>query len=120
MKYSRPNGSVSISIQSVEGRQEVVVWDDGIGIAETDLPRIFDRFYRADASRGLVEGTGLGLAIARWIAGTHDAELQVSSRPDVGTTFTVIFPASPVVASSPSNMGAKRPARLDHALPLRG
>lgn len=69
----------------------VTVKDTGIGIPEAYLPRIFDRFARADPSRGEVGGTGLGLAIAKWIAGIHDAKLSVQSREQEGTTFTLEF-----------------------------
>jgi signal transduction histidine kinase len=92
IKYSRPGGSVSVCLDSVAGLQTVSVSDDGIGIAPDDLPWIFDRFYRADASRGMIEGAGLGLAIARWIAETHQADLRVHSDLGVGSTFTLTFP----------------------------
>jgi len=57
-----------------------------------DLPRIFDRFYRADPSRSDIEGTGLGLAIAKWIAEIHHADLPVESKENQGTIFQVVFP----------------------------
>jgi heavy metal sensor kinase len=95
IKYSRTGGSIRVSLHSVAGLQTVSVTDDGIGIAPDDLPWIFDRFYRADASRGITEGTGLGLAIARWIAETHEADLRVQSEKGVGSTFTLAFPALP-------------------------
>ena len=72
-------------------RAAVSVKDNGIGIPEALLPRIFDRFARADPSRGEVSGTGLGLAIAKWIAGMHDATLSVQSREQEGSTFTLEF-----------------------------
>jgi len=55
------------------------------------LPRIFDRFVRADPSRGEVNGTGLGLAIAKWIADAHDATLSVRSSESAGSVFTAEF-----------------------------
>jgi signal transduction histidine kinase len=69
----------------------VLVRDSGIGIAQTDLPFIFDRFYRADPSRGQVEGSGLGLSIAKWIAEMHHANLSVTSEANKGTTFQLVF-----------------------------
>lgn len=94
IKYSRPNGTITVRLDVVADRAAVQVEDDGIGIAPADLPYIFDRFYRADPSRGLVEGNGLGLAIAQWIAETHRAQLKVQSEPERGTVFHVAFPRS--------------------------
>jgi signal transduction histidine kinase len=67
-------------------------------ISAKDLPFIFDRFYRADPSRNIVEGSGPGLAIAKWIAETHGARLSVVSEQVFGTSFTVSF-------SEPSMLG---------------
>jgi len=91
MKYSRENGTVSVSMTTTAHATNIVVRDNGIGISPADLPFIFDRFYRADRSRGIVEGNGLGLAIAKWIAETHRSELSVISDPETGTTFTISF-----------------------------
>jgi signal transduction histidine kinase len=65
-----------------------------MGIAQADLPHIFDRFYRTDPSRSQVEGSGLGLAIAKWIAEMHHAEISVTSAERQGTIFRVAFPLS--------------------------
>jgi heavy metal sensor kinase len=92
LKYSNPQGAVGVSLSRVSGQGRVVVRDNGIGISATDLPFVFDRFYRADPSRSMVEGNGLGLAIAKWIAETHRAELSVESEEGVGTSFTILFP----------------------------
>ncbi|HEX5872427.1 MAG TPA: HAMP domain-containing sensor histidine kinase, partial [Longimicrobium sp.] len=73
------------------GWVEVQVADTGIGIAPADLPRVFDRFYRADAAR-VTGGTGLGLAIARMIAERHRGTLTVESTPGEGSVFTVRLP----------------------------
>ena len=69
-----------------------MVRDTGIGIAETDLPHILERLYRADPSRGQVEGNGLGLAIAKWSADLHRADPLVNSAQQEGSPFRVIFP----------------------------
>jgi signal transduction histidine kinase len=92
LKYSKPNGTISVFLSMAMGRAKIVVHDNGIGISPFDLPFVFDRFYRADLSRGIVEGNGLGLAIAKWIAETHQAGLAVTSDPESGTSFTVLFP----------------------------
>lgn len=72
------------------GKNKISVKDRGVGIAEKDLPRIFDRFYRSDKSRG-TEGYGLGLSIAKSIAEANGAVIKVKSKPGSGSTFTVIF-----------------------------
>jgi heavy metal sensor kinase len=92
IKYSRIDGMIEVSVQAVDGRASLVVRDEGIGISEAEIPFIFDRFYRADPSRCIVEGSGLGLAIAKWIAETHEARISVSSEEGRGTSFTVVFP----------------------------
>jgi two-component system sensor histidine kinase BaeS len=70
------------------------VRDTGAGIAPEQLPRIFDKFYRADNQQAdNTEGTGLGLAIAKTIVEAHTGTIGVDSRPGVGTTFTIDLPA---------------------------
>ncbi len=78
--------------EAPRGWVEVTVADTGIGIGAADLPRVFDRFYRADAARG-AGGTGLGLAIARMVAERHHGTLRVESAPGAGSVFTVRLPA---------------------------
>ncbi len=94
MKYSRTGGTIEVTMTKSMGQTCIVVRDDGIGISAADLPFIFDRFYRADPSRGIVEGSGLGLAIAKWIAETHCAQLSVTSEVDSGTTFRILMQLS--------------------------
>ena len=73
----------------------LTVSDTGIGIAEEDLPHVFERFYRADKARARDEGgAGLGLSIARWIAEEHEGNLSVVSAPGGGTTFTLRLPVA--------------------------
>ena len=72
----------------------VSVEDNGIGIPEQDIPRIFDRFYRAHNSGINIKGTGLGLAIVKLICDKHDAEIKVTSKLGEGTTFEIIINAS--------------------------
>jgi two-component system sensor histidine kinase BaeS len=74
---------------------ELVVADSGRGVAEQDLPHIWQRFYRADKSRtrdGNGDGAGLGLAIVRGVAEAHGGSVDVTSSPGAGATFTVRLP----------------------------
>ena len=74
----------------------LTVADSGPGIPAEDLPRIFQRFYRADPSRtGATGGTGLGLAICKAIIDAHDGTLEVTSIPGQGSSFTLRLPAAP-------------------------
>lgn len=91
LKYTPSPGRIDVSLTATAAEATVAVRDNGIGIPESALPRIFDRFYRADPSRSQVEGSGLGLSIARWIADMHRASLRVSSVENAGTTFSVVF-----------------------------
>ncbi len=89
IRYSKPGGQVVIHM----GDCFLSVEDNGIGIEEEHLTRIFERFYRVDKSHSrLTGGTGLGLSIVKHIAQNYGAMLQVKSRPGEGTTFSVQFP----------------------------
>jgi two-component system OmpR family sensor kinase len=96
VKFTPEGGTVRVDVDVRDGAPTVSVQDSGIGIGPADLPRIFDRFYRADPARQRSGGAGLGLSIASWIAGQHGAEIAVSSQPGRGTRFTVRFPAAAV------------------------
>ena len=112
IKYSRPAGTIVVSMATTTRAARIVVRDNGIGISPVDLPFIFDRFYRADPSRGIVEGNGLGLAIAKWIAETHQAELSVTSDPGQGTAFTILF-----ASVEAAGVNSDRPLEENSALP---
>jgi signal transduction histidine kinase len=92
IKYTPDGGRVEIRAEASVRGATVTVKDSGIGIPEDLLPRVFDRFFRADTSRGQTEGNGLGLAIAKWIADCHRANLTVQSTPGHGSSFQVEFP----------------------------
>lgn len=92
LKYSGESGEIQVKVWKDKKFGYVSITDNGAGIAEEDIPKIFDRFYRADKSRNKeIAGTGLGLAIARWIVNSHDGEILVESKVGEGTTFTNKF-----------------------------
>jgi heavy metal sensor kinase len=97
-------GAVEIRVRgaNTEGEDpgfvEVQVRDTGSGIAPEELPRVFDRFYRADAARERSGGTGLGLAIVRMIVDQHEGEIHAESTPGTGSIFTVRLPVARVTA----------------------
>lgn len=94
VKYSPDESVVSIDARKTEDKVHISVKDQGIGISEENLQRIFERFYRVDASRShKVEGTGLGLSIVKHIAALFQAEIKVDSQLGQGSTFTIIFQA---------------------------
>ena len=94
VNYSESGGKVEVTAKRSRRSIVVEVEDHGIGIEKTDMPHIFDRFYRADQSRckEVVEGYGLGLSIAKSIADLHRVALKVKSTPGIGTKFSVNFP----------------------------
>ena len=97
INYTPENGTITIDA-AVEGDYvRVRVKDTGIGIAEEDFDRIFDRFYRVknDKTRFVI-GTGLGLPIVKSIVDAHHGLLRVESEPDHGTTFSVFLPCTPL------------------------
>jgi two-component system, OmpR family, sensor histidine kinase CiaH len=93
IKYGRKNSAIMILANKQDGKTTISVSDKGIGIADQDLPHIFDRFYRAEKSRSKanVSGYGLGLSIAKKIVEAHRGVINVRSEKDKGTTFTVIL-----------------------------
>lgn len=94
IKYNKLNGSVTVSMARSGEWAITRVTDTGIGIASEALDKVFDRFYRADLSRGEIAGTGLGLPIAKEIAESHGGRIEVESGVGKGTTFTVYLPAA--------------------------
>ncbi len=93
VKYNRKNGTVAISVTNDERNVILKVADSGIGIAEKDQKRIFERFYRVDKSRSkAVGGTGLGLSIVKHACILNNATITMKSQPGKGSEFTVTFP----------------------------
>ena len=92
-RYGKENGHVTVSLSGDDDRIVLSVSDDGIGIPKEEQKKIFERFYRSDASRS-VPGTGLGLSIVKKIADLHGADVEVESEPEKGSDFRIIFMVS--------------------------
>ncbi|HVF72997.1 MAG TPA: ATP-binding protein [Chthoniobacterales bacterium] len=100
VKYSKPGGTIFLRAESAGESIRITLADQGIGISPIDLPRIFERFYRADKSRGGEErGTGLGLSIVKHIAHLHGGTVEAESEPGKGTTLSVTLPAHHAAAA---------------------
>ena len=93
VKYTPEGGRITLKIRQDESAARLEVLDEGVGVAGEDLPHVFDRFYRADASRARqTGGSGLGLSIAERIARCHNGHLEVTSAPGIGAKFTLVLP----------------------------
>ena len=107
LKYTPEGGSVDASLfTEPPGQLTCQIEDTGIGISETDLPHIFERFYRSDRVRNReTGGSGLGLAIAEWMVRAHGGRIEVESTLGSGSKFRVILPVrrGPEVSSAPMN-----------------
>jgi heavy metal sensor kinase len=96
IKFTRPGGRITVAVWTADREAHVSITDTGIGMSAETLPRIFERFYRADPARSSSEaGTGLGLSLVKWITDHHGGRIEVRSEPDAGTTFVVTFPRVP-------------------------
>ena len=94
IRYTGPNGEITLTVKTVGESVEVVVTDTGEGIPSEHLPHIFERFYRVDSSRTRQSGgRGLGLAIVKQIMEQHQGKIRVESQPDLGSTFTLVWSA---------------------------
>ncbi len=93
VKYTPPNGTITLSLSKVNGCAKIVVKDNGAGISPEDIPHIFDRFYRSNNARTANhDGVGLGLSICQWVAKSHHGTLTVESELQNGSSFTVSLP----------------------------
>ncbi|MFD0959969.1 sensor histidine kinase [Paenibacillus chungangensis] len=91
IKYNKSNGSLSIELEHTELVITIQFKDTGIGITELELPQVFNRFYRADASR-TKEGTGLGLTIVKQIVELHGGTVHIDSEWGIGTCVSITLP----------------------------
>jgi len=102
IKYGKQNGNIEASAYKVDGKKILVeITDDGYGIAEEHLSRIFERFYRTDLARARkAGGSGLGLSIVKHIIEAHEDTIHVRSKIDVGTTFGFLLPSAKTTTSN--------------------
>jgi len=102
VRYTPPDGKITMSWLSDSHGAELAVSDTGIGIEAEHIPRLTERFFRVDPGRSREDGgVGLGLAIVKHILERHDARLTIASTPKIGSTFTCHFPLSRIAATQP-------------------
>jgi two-component system heavy metal sensor histidine kinase CusS len=97
LRFTPDGGKITIATETKPDRTELAIEDSGCGIPPQNLPRVFDRFYRADSSRSS-EGTGLGLALVKSITDLHGGSAEVASEVNRGTIVTLTFPVKPMDA----------------------
>ncbi len=96
IKYTPPDGTIQLSWWADDGKAAIEVRDNGIGIPESELPRVFERFHRVDKARSReLGGTGLGLSIVKHLTQALGGSIQASSRPGQGSAFVVSLPVRP-------------------------
>jgi len=92
IKYNRANGSVILRAESADDEMKLQIQDTGLGIPETSLPRLFEKFYRVRENEARASGTGLGLSICKQIVNGHGGRIEVKSKVNVGTEFSIYLP----------------------------
>ena len=93
IKYNKPGGRVTVTVDYLGQDAQVQVEDTGIGIPQEDQSRVFERFYRVDKSHSKeIGGTGLGLSIVKHGAALHDGQVRLESTPGRGTKVTLVMP----------------------------
>jgi len=97
LKFTR-TGEVVVSVLADDARVDIAVRDTGPGIPPRDLPRIFERFYKVDRSRGGQPGSGLGLSIARHLVELQGGTIVAESSPGAGTVVRVRLPRAPLTS----------------------
>ena len=103
IQYSVPPSRVGIGVSGTDDTIEIAVTDQGIGIPDDELDRVFERFFRVDQARSRsTGGTGLGLSIVKHVVQNHGGEIRVWSQPGRGSTFTIRLPRVLEAASTRS------------------
>jgi signal transduction histidine kinase len=92
LKYSNPNGIVTVSAEAIGNLIQVRISDNGVGISATDLPKVKTKFFKANHTR---RGSGIGLAVADEIITMHKGRLEIHSELGAGTTVIIWLPAMP-------------------------
>lgn len=108
IRYSPDGSRIGIGVRTVDGVVEISVTDQGEGIPEEDLDRVFERFYRVDQARARnTGGTGLGLAIVKHAIQNHGGDVRVWSQPGRGSTFTIRLPQADMTTMSAEQRGVQ-------------
>lgn len=110
IKFTPEHGTVTVSLTRRDGLERLEVADNGVGVPADELPRLFDRFFRASTS-AVAQGTGLGLPIVKSIVEAHGGTISVESELGVGTTMTVDLPLEPAPTRREEVAGDGAPAR---------
>jgi signal transduction histidine kinase len=106
IKYSSDEGVIEVRCGAEGATARVEIRDYGIGIPPSDLPRVFDRLYRADPARNRASGgLGLGLSLVKWVIEAHGGSVRLWSEPDQGTLCTIELP---VASGSPASSDGAR------------
>jgi signal transduction histidine kinase len=92
VKFTPDGGRVDVSARSIDNQVEVVVRDTGVGIAEEDLPHVFDEFRQVGQDAMKAGGTGLGLALTKRLVDLHGGRIRAESAVGVGSTFAFTLP----------------------------
>ncbi|WP_085523688.1 sensor histidine kinase [Tuberibacillus sp. Marseille-P3662] len=92
LKFTGENGDIRLSLSESHHSISIQINDNGVGIPDRDISKIFERFYQTDQSRTAEAGTGLGLSIAEWIVDKHWGTINVQSKLDEGTRFNIVLP----------------------------
>jgi heavy metal sensor kinase len=116
LKYTPSGGWVQVEVTNQGENVVLIVSDSGKGIAPEHIPHLFDRFYRVPARQGEGEkGLGLGLNFVYWIVKAHNGSIQVESKVNEGSRFTVTFPAAPQPPSADHGNFSPAPGRSSHS-----
>jgi two-component system sensor histidine kinase VicK len=97
IKYTKEKGRIDVDVILQRATVQIVVSDNGVGIPEKEIPRVFERFFRVDKARSRQRGgTGLGLAISKQIVDEHQGSIDITSKYGKGTKVTITLPLPPI------------------------